>query len=209
MRDPRTKTGQRSRIDFSQIEKLHPYKTFLFFALLGSSIVFMTITFLYLREVSSTLATRPASLPKPFFVSSLILLFSSFTASRIRPAFQQDSFSSYFVYTGLTLAMGLLFIACQLLGWNALVGEGGLLGPDNRYSFFYVISGMHFLHVVGGVVFLLVLFIHGYLQSRDPVKSLLFFSNTYFLTRIELAAIFWHFVDFLWIGLFLIFLFTF
>ncbi len=209
MKEHRTETRRRRRIDLSRIEKLHPHKTFLFFALLGSTLVFMTITFLYLVNFARGSADGHVRLPRAFMLSTLVLLFSSFTLTRVKRAFQEDSFSAYFSYLGLTMALGLVFAACQAVGWNELFSAGYLFNSQNHYSFFYVISGIHFLHVFAGLVFLGVLLVHGYGQSRDPVKSLLFFSNDYYLTRIDLAAVFWHFIDFLWLGLFLIFLFTF
>jgi cytochrome c oxidase subunit 3 len=209
MGDHRTKTGLRKRIDFSQIEKLHPYKTFLFFVLLGSTVVFMTITFLYLADLSRHAPLQGIKLPRAFFLSTLLLVFSSYTASRIRPAFRSDSFRGYFLYTGLTLGLGLLFAGSQVGGWKSLLDQGLALDLHNHFSFFYVISGVHLLHAAAGVLLLAVLLGHGYRQSKDPVRALLFFSNRYYQTRIELVAVFWHFVDFLWLGLFIVFLFTF
>jgi cytochrome c oxidase subunit 3 len=209
MGDHRTKTGLRKRIDFSQIEKLHPYKTFLFFVLLGSTVVFMTITFLYLADLSRHAPLHEVKLPRAFFLSTLLLVFSSYTASRIRPAFRGDSFRRYFLYTGLTLALGALFAGCQVAGWKSLLEQGLALDLQNHFSFFYVISGVHLLHAAAGILLLAVLLGHGVRQSREPVRALLFFSNRFYQTRIELVAVFWHFVDFLWLGLFLVFLFTF
>ena len=206
---PGTKTDKKKLLDFSRIEKFHPYKTFLFFALLGSTMIFMTVTFLYLVNLSKTIPLENFVLPKSFFLSSILLLFSSYTISKILNSFKNDSFRELFFYLGSTLALGFAFTASQIYGWKQLIDSGFLFRTHNAVSFFYLISGIHFLHVFAGLVFLSFLTINTYLNSKDVVKTLLFFSDDYRQTRFELAIIFWHFVDFLWLGLFLIFLFTF
>ncbi|MEO5571631.1 MAG: cytochrome c oxidase subunit 3 [Bacteroidia bacterium] len=205
----RLKTDKKRLMDFSRIEKFHPYKTFLFFALLGSTVVFMTVTFLYLTSLSKTLPLVNFKLPKPFFLSSLLLLFSSYAISKSVAAFREDAMKKLLLSFAVTLLLGLAFSLSQIYGWKKLIDSGFMLQTQSRISYLYIISGIHFLHVVAGLIVLLVMTISAYLKSKDPVKSLLYFSSEYQLTKIELAVIFWHFVDFLWLGLFLIFLFTF
>jgi cytochrome c oxidase subunit III len=206
---PKTKSNKRKLMDFSRIEKFHPYKTFLFFALLGSTVVFMSITFLYLLSLSKTLPLANFKLPKPFFLSTLLLLFSSFSISKSVNAYKQDSFNTLLSSLGITLVLGLAFAVSQILGWKKLVDSGFFLQTHARVSYLYLISGIHFLHIFIGLIFLSVITISAYFKSKDAVKSLLYFTNDYEQTKLELAIIFWHFVDFLWLGLFLIFLFTF
>lgn len=196
-------------MDFSRIEKFHPYKTFLFFGLLGSTVVFMSITFLYLASLSKTLPLENFKLPKAFFLSALLLLFSSFSVSKAVNAFKEDSFKNLLISLGATLILGLAVGISQLYGWKKLFDSGFLLQTHARVSYLYLISGIHFLHIFIGLIFLTAMTVSAYFKSKDPVKSLLYFSNEYQLTKIELVVIFWHFVDFLWMGLFLIFLFTF
>ena len=206
---PKIKSDKKKLMDFSRIEKFHPYKTFLFFGLLGSTVVFMSITFLYLTSLSKSLPLENFKLPKPFFLSSVLLLFSSFTISKSVNAFKTDAFKNLLLSLGITLLLGLAFSVSQVFGWKKLLDSGFMLQTHSRVSYLYVISGIHFLHVFIGLIFLLSLLIPAYFKSKDPVKALLYFSNEYQQTKIELAVIFWHFVDFLWLGLFLIFLFTF
>lgn len=209
MSSHKTQSDKKRIVDFSRIEKFHPYKTFLFFGLLASSIVFMAITFLYLLSLSKTVALQNFRLPKEFFVSTLLLLFSSFTISKSLQAFKKDSFRELTFAMGVTLILGIAFTACQLFGWKKLFDMGYLFGTHTRISYLYLISGIHFLHVISGLTFLSIITISAHLKSKDMVKSLLYFSDQFQHTKIELAVIFWHFVDFLWLGLFLIFLFTF
>ncbi|MEP7171220.1 MAG: cytochrome c oxidase subunit 3, partial [Bacteroidota bacterium] len=124
-------------------------------------------------------------------------------------AFKEDSFNKLLLSLSTTLLLGLAVAVSQVYGWKKLFDSGFVLQTHARVSYLYLISGIHFLHIFIGLIFLLTLTIPAYFKSKDAVKSLLYFSNEYQLTKIELAVIFWHFVDFLWLGLFLIFLFTF
>jgi len=196
-------------MDFSRIEKFHPYKTFLFFGLLGSTVVFMSITFLYLASLSKAVPLENFKLPKPFFLSTLLLLFSSFSISKAVHAFREDASKRLLQSLAITLGLGLAFAIMQVLGWKKLFDSGFMFQTHSRVSYLYVISGIHFLHIFIGLIFLSALTLSVFLKSKDPVKSLLYFSNEYEQTKIELVVIFWHFIDFLWMGLFLIFLFTF
>lgn len=209
MSNQKIKKDQGKLVSFSRLEKFHPYKTFLFFALLGSTVVFMAITFLYLVNLKRTLPPEDLKLPDIFFISTLLLLFSSYSVSKILAAFRNDSFKDIFMFLGMTLVSGILFTTCQVWGWSKLFESGFPLSIHNRVSFFYVITGIHFIHVFAGLVILSYIMIQCHLKSKDAVKALLYFSNNYNYTKFELAVIFWHFVDFLWLGLFLIFLCTF
>jgi cytochrome c oxidase subunit 3 len=209
MREHKIKTDKRGLIDFSRIEKFHPYKTFLFFGLLGSTLVFMSVIFLYLMSLSRTVPLVNFILPKPFFVSTLLLLFSSYSISKALKAFVEDSFKKLLIALGITLMLGIVFSICQFLAWKQLLGQGFLFETHRHVSFLYLISGIHFFHVALGLIFLTSTTGSAYFKSKDIVKSLMYFSDEYQKTKLELLIIFWHFIDFLWLGLFLIFLFTF
>jgi cytochrome c oxidase subunit 3 len=75
-------------------------------------------------------------------------------------------------------------------------------------AFFYLISGLHLIHALAGQVILAVMLFQSRRKTSDPVNSLIYFSNPLNLLKLELSATFWHFVDFLWVALFIMFLFT-
>jgi cytochrome c oxidase subunit III len=87
-----------------------------------------------------------------------------------------------------TAALGALFCAGQALEWSHLAGAGFLLGGSHRAGAFYVITGYHGLHVAAGAVALAVLAIRA--RRRPPGAEL------------EVAAVYWHFVDVVWLFLF-------
>jgi cytochrome c oxidase subunit 3 len=208
MRPEKIKKPQTGKSQFSSIEKLHPHKTLLFFALLGSSLLFMSIAFLFLISLSRQAPLPDFRLSKWFFIGTLGLLISSFGLSGLKTAFENDRYPVIRQKLLFTLFMGGVFILCQLAGGYEMLRSGYAINSHPLFSFFYILSGIHLLHALAGEVVISVLLIQLALHNNDPVKSLIYFSNPLYLMRLEISAIFWHFVDFLWLALFLMFLFT-
>ncbi|MBL7928181.1 MAG: cytochrome c oxidase subunit 3 [Bacteroidia bacterium] len=208
MRPEKLKKQKTGNEQFSSIEKLHPHKTLLFFALLGSSLLFMSISFLFLVSISRQSPLQHFVLSKWFFIGSLALLISSFSLSGIKNAFKNDHYAAIRQKLIFTLVMGSVFIFCQLAGWYEMLRSGFEIHAHPLLSFFYILSGIHLLHALAGQAVISVILIHASRQNSDPVKSLIYFSNPIHCLRLEMSVIFWHFVDFLWLALFIMFLFT-
>ncbi|WP_198151362.1 cytochrome c oxidase subunit 3, partial [Formosa algae] len=96
----------------------------------------------------------------------------------------------------ITLGLGIAFIFNQFAGFSAIIQDGyNFTGPTSNItmSYVYVIAVMHILHVIVGLICLIVVIYNHFKQKYSPAKMLGF----------ELATTFWHFVDFLWLYLFL------
>jgi cytochrome c oxidase subunit III len=191
------------------MEKFHPYKTLLFFGLVGSTVLFLSMAFIYVVTINNANTLPPFQLPKVFSVSTVFLLLSSFSISGAVKAFQNDEMSKLKWSLLTTLVLGTLFCAGQAWGLRKMIDTGFFVSGNIEVSYLYVITGMHFLHVAGGMIYLLVISIKVFSNSNDMVKSLLFFTDDYQLTRLQLSTIYWHFVDALWVMLFFMFLFSF
>ena len=203
------RTEQRNKLDFTAIEKFHPYKTFLFFALVGSSVLFIAFSSLYFFTVSRNAPPESFMLPKVFSVSTVLLLLSSFSISRVTSAFRKDSFFDLKSSLYVTLALTFAFCLTQVLGWKKIFESGYFVSEHVGVAYLYVISGIHFLHVLGGLIYLSVTAIQVHLKSRNIASSLMFFADDYYLTKLQLTQYYWHFIDVLWILLYFMFLFTF
>jgi cytochrome c oxidase subunit 3 len=103
-------------------------------------------------------------------------------ASGEREAFQ----SLWWVTTGL----GMLFLAGQIVAWRQLAAAGMLLATNPSSSFFYVLTAAHGAHLAGGIFFLFYVAFRPWRRSRISQE-----------TAAELASIYWHFMDGLWIFL--------
>ncbi|MBL0342455.1 MAG: cytochrome c oxidase subunit 3 [Bacteroidetes bacterium] len=205
----KTRSDKANPTGFSRMEKFHPFKTLLFFGLVGSRVLFLSVVFLYFISVSRGSIPEGFTLPNAFSISTIFLLLSSYTISGLVASFKSDSFRNMKLALLGTLVLSGLFCVAQIAGWKKLIDAGLFLNTNVGVAYLYIITGLHFLHVVGGMIFLLVLTASVFGKSNNIAKSLLFLTDEYQLTRLQLITIYWHFVDAVWILLFFMFLFSF
>ncbi|MDO1502434.1 cytochrome c oxidase subunit 3 [Winogradskyella maritima] len=135
-------------------------------------------------------------LPQAFFISLVVILVSSATMILAKRALKLDNRSQVTVFLLLTFILGIVFIYFQFEGFNQIISEGyNFTGPTSNITMSYVflIAAVHIAHVVVGLICLLVVIYNHFKQKYNSHKMLGF----------ELAANFWHFVDLLWVYLFL------
>lgn len=207
MKTNKTKSSEKL-VHQEKAQRFHPYKTFLFFGLLASSVVFLAVSFLYITSISKLSNDQSFQLPKAFTLSTLLMLFSSYTISLSLKSFNNDSFNELIKSLIITLTLSLLFCVCQFFGWKEMYDNGFFISTNLGVSYLYIISGIHLLHVLGGLGLLIYATYKCYNKSLDIVDSLLFFSNKMEYIKLELLCIFWHFIDLVWLCLFLMFLST-
>jgi cytochrome c oxidase subunit 3 len=120
-------------------------------------------------------------------------------------AFKRNRVKLHRIFMLLTCAAGVIFLYLQIQGWQQLKGSGILLNGNVAGSFIYVISGAHFLHVVGGLIALLVFAVKAFTRFKKPVDTLVENIHPDKQVGVELMATYWHFVDVLWLYLFFFF----
>jgi cytochrome c oxidase subunit III len=173
-----------------QRKKIHPHKFTLWVAIASILMMFAGLTSAYIvkRNQANFLSFE---LPLAFWYSTAAIIASSVAMWMAVKKFTNREMASYKKLITVTFILGLLFVALQALGFWQLYKTGLELKTNVSVSFLYVIVMLHALHVVGGVIALLVMFIRAY---RTKVKS-------YNSVPVEVMATYWHFVDFLWIYL--------
>lgn len=165
----------------------------------GIIFLFMTISVLYIMRKTGT-DWISFQMPVIFWGSTAVILFSSFSLHHANICFREEHFAQYRWLTGITLGSGIIFIGTQLFGWWQLTTNGvGLKTPAG--AFLYMMTGLHILHIVGGIIFLFIAFIHA-VKRREYVDSFVYSVNPPNQLRLQLVTIYWHFVDALWIYLF-------
>ena len=205
----KTDSTRQKETGFSRIEKLHPFKTFMFFGLVGSTVLFLSFSFLYFVTISRNGMPEDFTFPKIFTVSTVLMLISSYFISGTAKAFRNDSVRDLkFALVG-TFVLGTLFCLAQSWGLFQMYESGFFINTNVGVAYLYVIAVIHLLHVAGGMIFLTSMFARLIGHTGDVVKSLLYFTDGEQLTRLELAVVYWHFIDALWLVLFFMFLFSF
>ena len=177
--------------------RIHPQKFVLWVAMGSIVMMFAGLTSAYIVKKSQA-NWLEYSLPVVFWYSTLSIIASSITINMALKAFKAREMKQYRTLITITAFLGLLFMALQIVGFANLEARNiPLFGArsNSATSFLGVITILHMLHVLGGVIALMVIFIRAYLSKVKNYSSL----------PIEIISTYWHFVDFLWIYLFIFF----
>ncbi|MCL6524881.1 MAG: cytochrome c oxidase subunit 3 [Thermoflavifilum sp.] len=175
----------------AQRKKIHPYKFNMWVAIAAIVMMFggFTSAYVVMRGQERWVSFQ---LPHQFIFSTIVILCSSFTMAMAVRYFKRRMMNAYKRWITLTAILGLVFMYSQFLGFRFLYAHGVNLTFNVSASLLFIITGLHMLHVLGGVIALLVIFFRALrkkIRSYDPVP-------------IEVVATYWHFVDILWIYLF-------
>ncbi len=140
-------------------------------------------------------------LPQLFYVSTAVIILSSVTMNWVLSSAKKNDFKNMKIASSITLLLGFAFIVCQFKAWGVLVEQKVVFAgsySNAAGSFLYILTGLHLVHLVGGILALSVVWIKTLGKRYDS-------ENLY---GIKLCAIFWHFLDALWIYLFLFLLYV-
>ena len=133
-------------------------------------------------------------LPQIFWYSTGILLVSSISMFLAVQSAKKDNFNALKIAISITFVFGLAFLTTQVIGFSDLIkNQLYFAGSDVAASWLYALIGLHAAHVISGLVVLLISLISAFRFTADSKNML----------RIQLCATYWHFLDFLWLYLFL------
>ncbi|HEY0678068.1 MAG TPA: cytochrome c oxidase subunit 3 [Chitinophagaceae bacterium] len=179
-----------------QRKKIHPHKFTLWVAIGSIIMMFAGLTSAYIVKREQPNWTS-FEMPRLFWFSTAVMLISSLTIQWSLKSFKDRELGKYRTLTAVTLGLGIVFIVMQWIGFRQIWDSGfGLKGGAGAVQFLYIIFGLHALHVAGGIVALGLMFVRGFNRRY----------RTYSPVPVEIAATYWHFVDLLWVYLFVFFL---
>ena len=169
-----------------------------YFTALGLGIA--TITMFFMALVSALIVRKGLgsdwqafTLPPVLWLTTALLVGSSFTVERARRQLAQGHVDGFRRWWWLTTALGLAFLAGQFAAWRSLSAQGLFLASNPASSFFYVLTGAHGAHLLGGILALLYVGMRGW-QGIEVRRS----------TAADVTSVYWHFMDGLWVFLFLL-----
>lgn len=187
-------------IDTNQRNRIHPHKFTMWVALGSIIMMFAGLTSAYIVR-SNQSNWLEFKLPPVFWYSTFIILFSSLTMQLAVRAFKAREMKRYRQLITITALLGILFAFLQVRGFIYLQDNGVKIiseGSNPSASFLGIITGLHVLHVLGGVIAIFIIFIRAYSRSK----------KSYNVVTVEIVSTYWHFVDLLWIYLFVFFSIT-
>jgi|SRR5699024_10536870 len=171
-------------------------KNILWFAIISLTMSFAGLTSAYVVSKERPDWISDFQIPQAFYISLGIILVSSLCIHLAKTAVRKENHSKGMILLITTFILGIAFVFFQFKGFAEIIAEGyNFTGPTSTIttSFIYLVVILHVAHVVGGLISLLVVIYNHYKQKYNGGKTL----------GIELAATFWHFIDAVWIYLFL------
>jgi cytochrome c oxidase subunit 3 len=146
---------------------------------------------------------RGGEMPSFVYLSTGLILLSSLTFTRAKAALRHKEPAGYRMWLGVTLLLGFGFLASQILAWRELVGRGLYLASNPHSSFFYVLTGLHALHLLGGIAALALLYAYARRAGAEEEGGE---AEVKRRALTDVVGIYWHFMDGLWVFLFLLLL---
>ena len=172
---------------------LAPKKFNMWLFLFTSFMLFMALSSGFIVYVGGKGHAMNLTLPDAFRYSTLVIILSSGTMYMASLAIRQSQLSLQRLYLWLTVLLGILFFGIQVYGWSMLIKMGAyFVNPNASLSFIYVFTGIHLLHIFAGLLLLINTLWASY--RNKPQVTIVF--------KTEMTAIFWHFVDIVWIYLY-------
>lgn len=135
-------------------------------------------------------------LPYTFWFSTALIILSSVTMNMASQAVKAGKYASLVTYTGFTGLLGIGFLISQIISWKLLINEKIFftgIESSASGSYLYVISALHFTHIMGGLIAMTTVYFNARKRKYSPDNYI----------GVKLCATFWHFLDGLWVYLFL------
>jgi cytochrome c oxidase subunit 3 len=162
----------------------------------GITLAILSILMFFMALASAFIVRRgsqdwiPVHSPAILWVNTVILLASSLTLELSRHRLAHADLRGFRALWYVTTALGILFVAGQVLAWRQLFSQGIFVASNPGSSFFYIFTGLHGVHLLGGLGALLYVLVRNFDRAK-VTKSV----------AAEIVGHYWHFMDALWVFL--------
>lgn len=187
--------------------RFHPYNIALTLGLFSITMLFFAFSAAYVYTRVQFPEIPPISLSPVFFFNTMVLLASSWAINWANKAYLEDNTTDYQTALKVTIVLTVIFMVGQFIGWNDLSSQlDSQFLASNLSSYLYLISALHFAHLLAGLPFLLLFYYVAEKRMKEPVSVLVYFSDPEKQLKLNLLTTYWHYLDVLWIYLILFFL---
>jgi cytochrome c oxidase subunit 3 len=177
-----------------QRKKIHPHKFTLWVALGSIIMMFAGLTSAYVVKRDQPGWTS-FFIPRAFWYSTAVILVSSVTIQMALKAFKDREYLRYRNLMSMTAVLGIAFVLLQWVGFHSIWDSGITFHGSGGGQFLYIIAGLHAVHVLGGIIPMVVMVGKAYATRTRSYNSV----------PVEIMSTYWHFVDLLWLYLFIFF----
>jgi len=160
-------------------------------ALASITMLFLSLALIFSWRKHAGVNWVRTPLPPVLYLNTMVLLASSGTLQLARRALSLDRAAAFRRWLYVTLGLGLVFLAGQWTAWREMLAAGFYMTGNPSSALFYVVTGAHALHLLGGLGALLYLTIRAR-EIRWGLRR---------RTTVEVTGIYWHFMDALWLCL--------
>ena len=182
--------------DEHQSRTARSYKLLLLFAMISMTMMFAGLTSAFVVSKSRADWLKDFQLPSAFYFSTALIIGCSLTFHLAKKAIQKNNQTATTTFLLATLALGIGFVILQFVGFGQIVANGYYFtGAESSITttFLYIVTVVHLVHLAGGLISLLIIIYNHFKQKYNSTQTL----------GIELGAMYWHFLDLLWVYLFL------
>lgn len=191
-----------SKTEFTGV---HPQKFALWLAMASMSMFFAALTSALLVKKGDFRYWEAFTLPRIFLFSTITVVGISAAMQFSLSSYRKSNFFAFRIMLGVAFVLSLLFLALQLKGWNVLMQMGMPLTGNLSGSFIYIITGSHAVHLILGLLLLVIFLIQAIRHRNDPLFELKNIINPKRQLNLELLVAYWHYVDAVWIYLYIFF----
>lgn len=167
------------------------YRLGVWLVLASITVMFLTLTtaYIFIQAWHDPIAT-----PSTLWLSTVVLVISSITMEKARRSLRRRLEPGFNRWLSCTMALGLIFLGSQLLSWRQLIASGFYLSSNLHSSLAYIFTALHGLHLIGGLLALTYVTLRARTNWTAVRKR----------ASVDATALYWHFLDGLWVYLFII-----
>lgn len=195
-------TREREHPVFEKGRRAQPAELFAVFAMMGIAVLFITLLVMFVLS-AGTEQLSGGTFPWLFYISTPLIAVCSAVIEKTKKAFRDDVPDALMRWYMWTMGVSLAFCVLQFFAWKQLWSTGITLYEVNGETshtgaYLFVLSGLHVIHLAGGLCFLFARMFALVAGRGDEVKTMLFFADKREGARISALALYWHFLAALW-----------
>lgn len=187
---------------------IHPQKFALWLGMASMTMFFASLTSALLVKKGDYQVWENFELPTVFIYSTIAVVATSLLIHGSLICYRKAKFAAFRSLLFASFITGLLFLGLQYLGWKDMTAMGMTLTGSISASFVYLLTAAHGAHIVIGLLVSLIFIVFAIRSRRDPLYELRDAINPKRQLNLEMLVSYWHFVDIVWIYLYLFLLFN-
>jgi len=188
--------------DQKEYTGVHPQKFALWLGMGAIAMFFAAITSALLIKKGDFRVWQNFRLPQIFMYSTMVIVAVSVTMQISLVSYRKAKFALFRWMLAFSFLLAIVFLGMQVFGWHILKQMGLPLAGNLAGSFIYLITSMHGLHIIGGLVVTLIFLVFAIRSRKDPIYELRDIINPKRQLNLELLVSYWHFVDIVWVYLY-------